>query len=140
MPNEILVETGFLLALNPRDRHHDWALNILEEAKAKKIRLYISPIAPIELSLIMRSKKYDEESINRLLNALDSALRRYTKPLYPRITLWHVVYATELRMKYPELTFFDSIHASIAINNRLIYHDLDEVLSSIIRRELESVP
>ncbi len=31
MAIDIFLETGFLIALNPRDKNHDWALKILEE-------------------------------------------------------------------------------------------------------------
>jgi len=137
MLKDVLVETGFLLALNPKDKHHNWALNILREARARKIMLYISPAAPIELSLIMKSKKYDEKDIYRVLEALDSAINRYIKPFYPSLEMRHIIYAAKLRMRYTELGFFDSLHASIAIKNNLIYYDLDEVLNSIVRREME---
>ncbi|RLE61643.1 MAG: hypothetical protein DRN53_05325 [Thermoprotei archaeon] len=134
---KILVETGFLLALNPRDKHHEWALKVLEESKRRINVLHISPIAPIELSLIMKSKGYDNRSIVRVLKALHGAIRRYTRPYYPLLKLEHVIYATELRMKYPELTFFDSIHTAIAVLDNLTYYDLDESIKSIIDIELK---
>ena len=50
MTLKILVETGFLLALNPRDKHHKWALKTLGDVRKRTSILHISPIAPIELS------------------------------------------------------------------------------------------
>jgi len=135
---KILVETGFLLALNPRNKHHKWALNILEESRRRINILHISPVAPIELSLIMKSKGYDDKSMLRVLNALYSIIRRYTRPYYSSLELEHIIYATELRTKYSELTFFDSIHASIAIFNNLTYCDLDKTIRDIIDAELKS--
>jgi len=136
--HKILVETGFLLALNPRDKHHGWALGILEEARKRKNILYISPVAPIELSLIMRSRGHDDKSILRVLRALHSAIRRYVKPYYPSLELGHIMYATELRIRYPELTFFDSIHISVAVLNNLTYYDLDKTIRNVIDAELKS--
>lgn len=130
------METGFLLALNPRNKHHRWALRTLEETREKEIILNISPIAPIELSLIMKSREYDNSEILQVLNALDSIIRRYTKPYYPQLELEHIIYATELRIRYPELTFFDSIHTSIAILNNLTYYDLDNVIKTVIDAEI----
>jgi len=132
----VLVETGFLLAINPRDKHHRWAMEILEKAKKKENVLYISPVAPIELSLIMKSKGFSDEDILRVMNALDVAIKRYTKPNYPSLELRHIAYAAKLRSKYFNLTFFDSIHASIAILNNLTYIDLDETIREIISKEL----
>jgi len=134
---EVLVETGFLLALNPRDRHHSWALRILREAEAGKMILHISPIAPVELSLVMRSRGRSDEEVRRVLNALNTAIMMYTKPKCPPLGLGDVEYAAELRGRHPQLSFFDSLHAAIAINNKLTYYDLDEVVRDIILRELE---
>jgi len=134
----ILVETGFLLALNPRDKHHEWALEILEKSRRRENILHISPIAPIELSLIMKSRGYNDKSILRVLNAIYSIIRRYAKPYSPLLELEHIIYATELRIKYPELTFFDSIHVSVAILNKLVYYDLDKTIKKVIDLELKS--
>jgi len=134
-----LVETGFLLALNPRDKNHEWAMEILRRAKERKTMIYISPAAPIELSLIMKSRGLNNNDIKRVMNALDAVIRRYIKPNYPPLELRHVAYAAELRSRYPELTFFDSLHASVAILNNLMYADLDEVVRKVISSELGSV-
>ena len=133
----VLVETGFMLALNPRDKNHEWAMKILEEARRREIMLYISPATPIELSLIMKSRGYDDKDINRVLNAVEIIIEKYVKPQYPRMGLRELAYAAELRAKYSELTLFDSIHAAITIINNLMYYDLDPVVRSIIASELK---
>lgn len=135
MANRVLVETGFLIALNPRDRHHAWALEVLEKARKKEISLHISPIAFIELSLILKSYKRSDEDIYRLLNAIQTIINRYTRVNYPVIKLKHIMYSAKLRTKYTDLSFFDSIHASIAILDNLIYYDLDDVVKKIVDQE-----
>jgi len=132
----VLVETGFMLALNPRDRRHEWAVRVLEEAKRREILLYISPAAPIELSLIMKARGYRDEDIARVLNAISIILERYTKPQYPRLGLKELAYAAELRTRHSHLTFFDSIHAAVAITNNLTYYDLDQTIKNVIANEL----
>ncbi len=132
----VLVETGFMLALNPRDKHHKWAMKVLEEAKRGNVVLYISPVAPIELSLIMKSRNLRDEDIVRALNAIETIINRYTKPQYPHLGLRELIYATKLRTKYSELTFFNSIHTAIAIINSLTYYDLDPLIREIILNEL----
>ncbi len=132
-----LVETGFLIALNPDDKHHKWALNILKQAKEGEILLYISPAAPIELSLILRSKGVSEEMISKSLEALHIIITRYIKPKYPQLTLNHLSKAAVLRKKYPQLTLFDSIHLATAITEKLVYLDRDETLKDIYKKEIE---
>ena len=133
-----LVETGFMLALNPRDRHHEWAMNVLEEAARGRLALYISPAAPIELSLVMRAKGRRNSDVLRALRAVEGVVRRFTKPRFPPLGLEELAYAAELRIRYPSLTFFDSIHASVAILNKLTYYDLDEAVREVVASELRS--
>jgi len=132
----ILVETGFMLALNPRDRHHEWAMELLEKARKREILLYVSPAAPIELSLIMKARGHQDKDVIRVLNAVNTILERYAKPQYPQLGLRELIYATELRTRYPSLTFFDSIHAAITIINNLTYYDLDQTIREIVANEL----
>ena len=40
-----LIEASSLLALNPRNRNHEWALNLLRRAKSRELRLYVSSAA-----------------------------------------------------------------------------------------------
>mgnify|MGYP000371376306 CR=1 FL=1 len=131
-----LVETGFILALNPRDRHHKWAIKVLEEVKRGEVELYISPVAPVELSLIMRARGHGDEDVCKVLKATESIVRRYSKPQYPQLGLGELAYAAELRMKYVELAFFDSIHAAVTIANDLTYYDLDEIIKSVVVSEV----
>ncbi len=66
---------------------------------------------------------------------MDDAISLYTKPQYCSLTLQHLSYAAELRTRYQNLTFFDSIHAAIAIIDRLAYIDLDPVVRDIVKLE-----
>ncbi|MEM1516929.1 MAG: PIN domain-containing protein [Thermofilum sp.] len=130
-----LVETGFLLALNPRDKNRDWALSLLREAKSGRLKLYLSPAAPIELSLILKSRGLAEQEIALVLEAMGLAISRYTRPVYPPLTLEAASLAANLRERYPELTFFDSLHAAVALSNKLEYRDLDEIVRRVVEEE-----
>ena len=85
----------------------------------------------------MKSKGYDNSDMLQVLNALNDIIRRYTKPRYPQLRLEHVIYAMELMAKYEKLTFFDSIHASIAILNNLVYYDLNDVVKTVVNEEVK---
>ena len=135
MPTDVLLETGFLIALNPRDRNHKWALKILKKAGEGGLNIYLSPAALTQIALILKSRDLNDSDISVALEAMEHAIKRYTKPQYPVITPSHHAYAAKLRVKYRELTFFDSLHAATAILNNLIYHDLDDIVRKVISRE-----
>jgi len=138
MALKILLETGFLLALNPRDKNHKWALDILERGGVGDLILHISPIAYIELSLVMKAKGYGDQDILKTLNAIRSIIGRYIKysRVYtPNVGIAEAAYAAQLRTKYPELSFFDSLHTSIAILNKLKYYDLDPTVKKVVDKE-----
>ncbi len=135
MPLRVLVETDFLLALNPRDRNHEWALGLLKEARNNNILLYISPAALIELALFLKSRGMSSRVLTEVFEALSDAITLYTTPHYPVLSLKHLRYALELQSKYPELSFFDSIHASISIIDRLAYMGLDNIIKRVIEAE-----
>ena len=130
-----LLETGFLLALNPRDRNHEWALRLLNAAGRDEVQIYVSPAAMIELALIMRSRGVSDSLIAAAFRAIEDAISRYTKPHYPLLTIEHLAYASELRAKYRELSFFDSIHAAIAVIDGLDYMDLDALVRRVVEAE-----
>ena len=111
MPMMVLLETSFLMALNPRDRNHGWALQVLEKAKQGDVIIHISPAALIELALILKSRGFNEGSIREAIEAMNDIIVLFTKPRYPKLTLDVVAYAVELRTRYKNLTFFDAIHA-----------------------------
>lgn len=135
MVRRVLVETGFLLALNPRDKHHEWALQLLKQARRGTIRLFISGPAILELALILKSRGVDDKSVGTLLESMSTAIRSYTKLSYAQVTLESAALSSQLRQKYPDLTFFDSQHAALAIINNLEYYDLDPVVREVVSRE-----
>ncbi len=132
---KVLLETGFLVSLNPRDRNRGWAVDLLKQAREGEVKIFISPASLVELSLILKSKGLPEEGISRALAAMESLIRRYTRPSFPELTFEIISGAAELRVKYSQLSFFDSIHAATALVNDLEYYDLDEVIKNIVKRE-----
>lgn len=135
MTRRALVETGFLLALNPRDRSHGWALGLLRAAGRGELELCISPAAPLEASLILRSRGLGDDAVAEVLAAMEEAVSLYTEPRYCSLGLRHLAYAAELRARHRDLTFFDSIHAAVAVLEKLEYMDLDDVVKRVVRAE-----
>jgi len=138
MPKKLLLETGFLLSLNPRDKNHEWAMSILEGAVKGDYLIAISQPALIEFSLLLKSYGLSNDKIGEALQSISSIFNRYTRPTYIGITPETLVYSIELRRKYEKLTFFDSIYAAQSIIHRLIYSDLDKIVKEVISNEVHS--
>lgn len=130
----MLLETGFLLALNPSDRNHSWAAGILSECRSRRAKCYLSPAAPVELSLLLKSRGFDESRIAKALKLMESIAVEAGVSSLP-LKLAHAARAAELRSRYPELGFFDSLHAAVAVEEGLEYGDLDEIVKRIVEEE-----
>ncbi len=134
MPERILVETDFLFALRRKDPLHKAAIKLLDEASRGTLKIHVSPSSSIEASLIMKAAGIDEEDVSKALRAMEEAIGIYTSPSFPILTLTHASLAAELRKKY-DLTFFDSIHASVALLENLTYVGNDERIRRAVKLE-----
>lgn len=129
-----LLETGFLISLNPKDKNHGWAMEILKDARERRIRIFISPVSPIELSLILKSRGLKDDDLSQVFDAIDSIVK-HLKPSHPDLTFECVALAAKLRSKYQQLSFFDSLHAAVTLTEDLVYYDLDDVIRSVVESE-----
>jgi predicted nucleic acid-binding protein len=131
---KVLVETGFLLALNPEDKNHDYAIKLLNN---KNLKLYLSPASLIELTLLLRAKRRSEDEIISVFKALREIISNKVSII--SLNFAHIIKASELRKKYEELTLFDSIHAAVCLMEKISYGDLDERIRNIVNVEMSFV-
>jgi len=129
-----LVETAFLLALNPDDPNHGYAMGLLNKSRRREVELYLSSPALLELSLLLKSKGLGEAKMREVFLALEDVLSRYGVVRIACLGLRHVSFVAELREEYG-LTFFDSLHASIAVLDQLEYLDFDQTIRRIVLEE-----
>lgn len=134
MSEKILVETDFLFALRPSDPIHEAVLTLLEDSAKGVIRLHISPVSPVEASLIMKGAGLDDRDISIALKAMETSVRKYSNPSYPELSLSDVALASELRQKHG-LTFFDSVHASVSLSKNLTYVSNDATAREAVLSE-----
>lgn len=120
MSEKILVETDFLFALRPSEHIHEAALTLLKDSANGVVRLHISPVSPVEASLVMKGAGLDDRNISIALKAMETSVRKYSNPSYPELSLSDVALANELRHKHG-LTFFDSVHAAVSLSKNLTY-------------------
>jgi len=107
-----LIETDVVLAVSSiGDLHHAEAVRLLEVFRG---RLMLSPFTLVEGDLLVRSGRFKVKSLSNFHEALENLLDLYeVRVLAPRPR--HHAVAEELRGRVPELTYFDSLHASVAL-------------------------
>ena len=116
----VIIETDIIIALASReDKHHNEVVKFIEKVRPLKL----SPYALIELDLLIKSKVI----IARLpdfYDALNCLIYAYNITIL-NVNAKHFVIAYNLRNKY-NLTYFDSLHAAIAIENNEILVSYDK--------------
>ncbi len=106
----MLIETDILLAaLNPSDPLRKYALRGLDQE-----HLNLSPYSLLELYLLVRAKKLEVRDHLGFAQNLSSFLNQYSvRTLHDRPE--HHAKAFELESTF-RLTYFDSLHAAVALN------------------------
>jgi len=113
-----MVETEFLFGFQPKDKHYDAVSSILKAyVVTKPFSLYCSVSALVEIREVMASHKKDAAE---RLNALTFIKAKATSFGLPEIGLSSddLILCEDLLMQHHFLTFFDGLHASVALNNK----------------------
>ncbi len=130
-----LVETDFLFGLNAKDKLYPYVRAVLEPHRKRRIRVHVSSAAPIEALLVMRSRGISYDKAIRVLELMELKLVEYNVVDYVPITLSTMVLAEKLRLKYSNLTYFDSIHIALAVENNLTLITGDKDLANVMEKE-----
>ena len=106
-----LIETDTIYAfLNKNDIYHKYAYNIINKINEGVLNVKISSACLIELQLIYKSKEIEYEFETDLIE-----LQRINNIDWATLDVSSSLTAIHLRKRY-NLSFFDSLHAGIAIN------------------------
>ncbi|RLE53099.1 MAG: hypothetical protein DRJ26_03825 [Candidatus Methanomethylicota archaeon] len=130
-PRKALIETDFLFGLSSSNNLYQHVIKWLKEHKAKKFKLILSGISPVEVVATLLSRGFKLEVITQVLNAMNLKLHEYGVKEYSTPTIPILQLATTLRVNHHELTFFDSIHLATAINQELPLITSDQTLLKI---------
>jgi len=136
-----MVETEFLFGFQPKDKHYDVVSSILKAYMATKPFSLSYPVsALIEIREVMAGHKKD--TIERL-NALTLIKAKAVSSDLPEVGLSSddLILCEDLLMQHRFLTFFDGLHASVALNNEFSIVSNDEVYDelSIKRRSFKDL-
>lgn len=128
----ILIETDILLALiSPEDKHHAEATGLLDKFLGDS---RLSPYSLIELNLLLRSGEIVVKEVKTFYNTLSELFKYREIGLLSVKPVYHGE-AHELRRKYGELTYFDSLHAAVGMTENIELVSYDKKYAII--RELE---
>ncbi|MGQ9469821.1 MAG: type II toxin-antitoxin system VapC family toxin [Nitrososphaerales archaeon] len=118
----ILIETDIILALvSNEDKHHNEAIKLIDKFERE---IVLSPYTLIELDLLIKSRLILISDIKAFYSALNSLLEYRGIKILPPKPVYHAK-AFDLRQKYRQMTYFDSLHAGVGITEgiELISYD-----------------
>jgi hypothetical protein len=126
-----MVETEFLFGFQPKDKHYDVVSNVLKAYSVKKaFSLYYPVSAVVELREVMASH---EKSSEERLNALTFIKAKAVSFGLSEVGLFSddLILCEDLLMQHGFLTFFDGLHAAVALNNKFVVVSNDETCDKL---------
>jgi len=126
-----MVETEFLFGFQPKDRHYDVVSNVLKVYSAKKgFSIYYPVSAVVEMREVLASH---EKSSEERLNALTFIKAKAVSFGLSEVGLFSddLILCEDLLMQHRFLTFFDGLHAAVALNNRFVVVSNDETYDKL---------
>lgn len=121
----VILETDIILALASKtDKHHNEASYIVRNIKS----LSLSPYVFIELDLLIRLNKLKVQ-LPDFYKALDQVVQFYNINI-SQVKPIHTIIAQKLRETYG-LSYFDSLHAAVAISENDILLSYNQVYSKV---------
>jgi len=121
-----MVETEFLFGFQPKDRRYDIVSKILKAyAATKPFPVYFPVSALIEIREIMASHG---KTATERLNALTYIKAKATTSNLQELSLSSedLILCEEIMAQHANLTFFDALHASVALSHKLEIVSNDE--------------
>lgn len=126
MNESFMVETEFLFGFQPKDRRYNIVSRILKAYMEKRrLSIYYPVSALIEVREVMASHG---KSADERLRALTLIKAKADASNISEISLSsdNLMLCEEIMAQHSALTFFDALHASVALSNNLIMVSNDE--------------
>ena len=121
-----VADTELLFAMNPRDRKHKDAINLLKEVNG----LVAPDTAILEFQIVLRARGRSPSQVRIALLALHEALTQNDVKEVKTLSVSLLAFQSELEEKY-RLSYFDSLIAASALTlDRQIVSD-DEAFDRI---------
>ena len=131
MNENFMVETEFLFGFQPKDRRYDIVSRILKTyIETKRVSIYYPVSALIEVREVMASHGKSADDRLRALTFI-KAKAEASNISEIGFSSENLILCEEIMAQHSALTFFDSLHASVALSNNLTIVSNDEVYDKI---------
>lgn len=121
-----VADTELLFAMNPRDRKHKDAINLLKEVNG----LVVPDTAILEFQIVLRARGRSPSQVRIALLALHEALTQNNVKEVKTLSVSLLAFQSELEERY-RLSYFDSLIAASALTlDRQVVSD-DEAFDRI---------
>lgn len=124
------IETEFLFSLDPENRFNKKVAQILDLAKHKKIRVICLASGFLEAIFVLKSRGMKESAIRSVMAAMISKLKKSAVDTIEPITMKALLGSLVMRERYV-ITFYDAMHASMALNASAVLISNDKVYDNI---------
>ena len=140
-PAHYLVESDFLFGLRKSDEHHNSVIRALGKHRRGQLSLTVASSSVFEACSVLHSRDIDLQTIEDALSLMGSILAEFGVRNFSGLTLSDAVLAERIRIQYPLLSFFDSLHASIAERSKIPILTSERIYSKIgVRsKDLDSI-
>lgn len=140
-PAHYLVESDFLFGLRKSDEHHASVIRALERHRGGQLFLTVASSSVIEACSVLHSRGIDLQMIEEALSLMGSVLVEFGVKNFSSLTLSDAVLAEHMRIQFPFLSFFDSLHASIAERSKTPILTSERIYSKvgIESKDLDSI-
>jgi len=105
-----VADTELLFAMNPRDRKHKDAINLLKEVNG----LVVPDTAILEFQIVLRARGRSPSQVRIALLALHEVLTQNNVKEVKTLSVSLLAFQSELEEKY-RLSYFDSLIAASAL-------------------------
>jgi PIN domain nuclease of toxin-antitoxin system len=120
-----MVETEFLFGFQPKDKRYDIVSKILKAyAATKPFPVYFPVSALIESEIMASHGKTATERLNALTYIKAKATASNLQEL--SLSSEDLILCEEITAQHANLTFFDALHASVALSHKLEIVSNDE--------------
>ena len=127
---KVLVETDFIFGLNPRDILHPYVERIISLHTQGLLKCYLVGTALIEFRTVLYSHGLKSHSVHEAIAIVIDKLNEYKIEVIS-VKPNHILSADFLRTKYPQLSFFDALHAGVAYEEKVLLVSYDKTYSQI---------
>ncbi len=110
----VFVESDFLFGLRKSDSLHSHVLRALSDHKQDRIHIQILSSAVIEVRSVLASRGLEPKVIEEVLSLMAALFGDYGVGDFVPLGLNEVILAERMRLEWPDLSFFDSLHAATA--------------------------